>query len=38
MYILNITKAIKTKSIKEIKDVIFENHYKQIGFSKAIVQ
>ena len=34
MYILNITMAIKTMSINEIKDFIFENHYKQIRFSK----
>ena len=34
MYTLNIIKAIKTKCINEIKDVIFENYYKRIGFSK----
>ena len=34
MYILNITKAIKTISITEIKYFIFENYYKRIGFSK----
>ena len=34
MYILNITMAIKTMSINEIKDFIFENHYKWIRFSK----
>ena len=33
-YILNITKAIKTISITEIKYFIFENYYKRIGFSK----
>ena len=34
MYVLNITKAIKTMSINEVKNFIFENFYKQIGFSK----
>ena len=34
MYILNIAEAIKTMSINEIKDFIFENYYKRIGFSK----
>ena len=34
MYILNISKAIKKMSINEIKDFIFENYYKRIGFSK----
>ena len=34
MYILNITKAIKTMSINEIKDFIFENYFEWIGFSK----
>ena len=32
--ILNIAKAIKKISINEIKDVIFENYYKTIVFSK----
>ena len=36
MYILNITKAIKTRSINEIKDFVSENYYKRIGFSKKI--
>ena len=36
MYILNITKAIKTISINEIKDFAFENYYKWTGFSKKI--
>ena len=36
MYILNITKVIKTMSINEIKDFIFENYYKKIGFSQEI--
>ena len=34
MYILNITKAMKKMSVDEIKDFIFENYYKRIGFSK----
>ena len=34
MYILNITKAMKKMSVNEIKDFIFENYYKRIGFSK----
>ena len=34
MCILDITKAIKNMSINEIKALIFENYYKQIGFSK----
>ena len=34
MYILNIIKAIKTMSINEIKDFVFENYYKRLGFSK----
>ena len=36
MYILNITKAIKTMSINEIKDFIFGNYYKRIGVSKKV--
>ena len=32
MYIINITRPIKTMSLKEIKDFIFENFYKRIGF------
>ena len=34
MYILNTGKAIKKISIYEIKDLIFENYYKRVGFSK----
>ena len=34
MHILNIAKAIKKMSINEIRDFIFENYYKRIGFSK----
>ena len=36
MYILNITKPIKTITINEIKHFIFENYYKRIGFSQKI--
>ena len=32
MYILNIVRAIKKKSAVEIRDCIFENYYKRIGF------
>ena len=34
MYTLNIVRAIKKKSVNEIRDFIFENYYKRIGFSK----
>ena len=34
MYILNIVRAIKKMSVNEIRDFIFDNYYKQIGFSK----
>ena len=34
MYFLNIPKAIRKMSINEIRDFIFENCYKQTGFSK----
>ena len=34
IYILNIARAIKKISGNEIRDFIFENYYKQIGFSK----
>ena len=34
MYILNIASTVKYMSIDEIKDFIFENYYKQIGFSE----
>ena len=34
MYILNIAGAITKMSVNEIRDFIFENYYKQIGFSK----
>ena len=35
MYILDITKAVRNMSIIEIKDFIFENFDKWIGFSKG---
>ena len=34
MYTLKIVRAIKKMSVNEIKDFIFENYFKQIGFSK----
>ena len=34
MYILNIIKAIKRMSINEVRDCLFENYYRRIGFSK----
>ena len=34
MYILNIARAIKMMSVNAIRDFIFENYYKRIGFSK----
>ena len=34
MYTLNIARAIKKMSVNEIRDFIFENYYKRIGFSK----
>ena len=33
MYTLNIAKAIKKISVNNIRDFIFENYNKQIGFS-----
>ena len=35
MYILNIARAIKKMSVKEIRDFIFENYDKRIGFVKG---
>ena len=32
MYIINITRAIKKMSVKEIRDFIFENYCKRMGF------
>ena len=34
MYTLNIARAIKTMSVNDIRDFIFENYYKRTGFSK----
>ena len=34
MHTLNIIKAIKEMPVNEIRDFIFENYYKRIGFSK----
>ena len=34
MYTLNIPRAIKKMTANEIKDVIYENYYKRIGFFK----
>ena len=34
MYILNIASTVKKMSVNEIRDFIFENYYKRIGFSK----
>ena len=34
MYILNIARAIKKMPVNEIRDFIFEDYYKRIGFSK----
>ena len=32
MYILNISNAMEKMTVNEIRDIIFENYYKQIGF------
>ena len=34
MYILNTAKVIKKMSVNKIRDFIFEEYYKRIGFSK----
>ena len=34
MYTLDIVRAIRKISVNEIRDFIFENYYKRIGFSK----
>ena len=34
MYTVNIIKAIKRMLVNEIREFIFENYYKQTGFSK----
>ena len=35
MYTLNIASAIKKISIDELRDFIFENYFKEIGFVKG---
>ena len=34
MYILNIFRAMKKMTVNELRDLIFENDYKRIGFVK----
>ena len=34
MYILNIAKAIKKMTVKELKGFIFENYHLRLGFDK----
>ena len=34
MFILNIASAIRKIAVNELRDSIFENYYKQIGFSE----
>ena len=34
MYTLNIARTLKNRPVNEIRDFIFENYYKRIGFSK----
>ena len=34
MYTLNIARTIKKMFVNDIRDFIFENYYKRIGFSK----
>ena len=34
MYIPNIVSTIKKISVNEVRDFIFKNYYKRIGFSK----
>ena len=33
MYTLNISRAIEKITVNEIRDFIFENYYKRVGFS-----
>ena len=35
VHILNIARAVEKVSVNEIRDFIFENCYKRIGFSKG---
>ena len=37
MYFLNIVKAMKKMSVIEIRDFIFENYKKRIGFLRKAV-
>ena len=37
MYTLNSARARKEMSVNEIRDFIFENYYKRIGFLKKAV-
>ena len=32
MYIINNARAIKTMTVNEFRDFIFENYYKRMGF------
>ena len=34
MYILNIASLLKKMTVNELRDFVFENYYRQIGFSK----
>ena len=34
MYILNIARVIKKMFVNEIRDIVFENYYKRVAFSK----
>ena len=34
MYIINITSALKKMTVNELRDFIFENYYKRIGFAR----
>ena len=34
MYVLNIARAIKRMSVNKIRNFIFKDYYKRIGFSK----
>ena len=37
MCVLNVARAVKKKSVNEIRDFIFENYYKKFGFLKKTV-
>ena len=34
MYIHNIENAIRKRSVKDLREFIFENYFEQIGFTK----